>query len=94
MKIDYILKLSRLKIKDKEKRKLEKEFSSILEFVKKLQELDIKDVRPLSHPNLELKNVLREDKTSLVLNNKRKANKLLDLAPVTKGRYIKVRQVL
>jgi len=60
MKIDHILKLSRLKVKGKEKKELEKEFSSILNFVKKLKELEVKNVKPMTYP-IELKNILRED---------------------------------
>jgi len=93
MKIDHILTLARLEIKGKEKKELEKEFSSILDFVKKLQELDVHNVKPMTYPT-ELKNILREDKTSQAIAPSRQAQKLLDLAPTVKGRYVKVKQVL
>ena len=93
MKIDHILSLARLKIKNKEKKELEKEFILILDFIKKLQELNTKDVKPMSYPT-ELKNIFREDKISLPSKDKQEAKRLLDSAPVRKNRYIKVKQIL
>lgn len=93
MKIDHILSLAKLKIKGREKQELEKEFSSILNFVESLRELDIQNVKPMSYPT-EIKNVFREDKTSKTPANHQQAKKLLDSAPETQGKYIKVRQIL
>jgi len=92
MKIDYILKLARLKVKGKEKKELEKEFSSILNFVKKLKELEVKNVKPMTYPT-ELKNILREDEIFQEKNTSLQSKKLIELAPKTKERSIKVKQV-
>ncbi|PIU42749.1 MAG: hypothetical protein CO034_01175 [Parcubacteria group bacterium CG_4_9_14_0_2_um_filter_35_11] len=92
MKIDHILKLSRLKVKGKEKKELEKEFSSILNFVKKLKELEVKNVKPMTYP-IELKNILREDEIFQEKNTSLQSKKLIELAPKTKERSIKVKQV-
>ena len=92
MKIDHILKLARLKVKGKEKKELEKEFSSILNFVKKLKELEVKNVKPMTYPT-ELKNILREDEIFQEKNTSLQSKKLIELAPKTKERSIKVKQV-
>lgn len=60
--IDHISRLAKIKLSQKEKKELEKEFSLILKFVEKIKEVKIKkDVKPLRHI-APLKNVLREDK--------------------------------
>jgi len=94
MKIDYILTLSRLKIKNKEKKELEREFSLILRFVEKLKRVDTKDIKPLTYPT-ELKNIVREDE--ILIERPREEGqerKLLDLVPISKDRYIKVKQII
>lgn len=86
--IDHFLKLSRLKIEKQEKEKLEKDFFSILKFIRKLEEVEIKEIEPMKH-NIALKNILREDKEEKFL----KREKLLDLAPEKKDDYFKVKSV-
>lgn len=93
MDIDHILALARLKIREKEKRELEKEFSAILNFIKKLQELNVKDISFGSHL-IESKSVLREDIVSRKQKDEKETKKLLDSSPATKDRHIKVKQVL
>jgi len=62
MSIDHILKLARLEISEEEKNNLEKEFSSILNFVKKIEEIKINEKEGHVINNSEgLKNVVRED---------------------------------
>lgn len=86
--IDHFLKLSRLEIKKQEKEKLEKDFFSILKFIRKLEEVEIKEIEPIKH-SIALKNILREDKEEKFL----KREKLLDLAPEKKDNYFKVKSV-
>ena len=93
MKIDHILSLGKLKIEGKEKKDLENEFSSILDFVEKLKKLDIKSIEPMTYP-VEIENVTRGDKLSKKKTDEKKAKELLDLAPIKKEKYIKVKQIL
>ncbi len=55
-----IAKLAKLKFNDEEIEKFTSQFNEILDYMKKLNEINTDDVKPLSHP-LELTNVMRED---------------------------------
>lgn len=90
MRIEHILKLARIKVETREKRELKKDFSSILNFVRKLQELDVRKIKPMKYL-VNLQNITREDEPK---EKRLEGEKLLKLSPRTKGGYIKVRQVL
>jgi len=59
--IDHIAKLALLELSEEEKEKLSKELGDILNYFKKLDDLDTSNVRPMTHPIDGLKNVFRED---------------------------------
>ena len=61
-KIDHIAQLARLALSGEEKNLFAPQLSSILEYMKKLNELDTRDVEPTSHV-LSLQNVMRDDVT-------------------------------
>lgn len=58
--VRYVARLSRLEITDEEAGKYTQQLSSILSYIEQLNELDTKDVEPLTHV-LDLKNVFRPD---------------------------------
>jgi len=58
--IEHIAVLARLHLTEEEKETFGLQLSSILGYMKKLEELDTKDVEPTSHV-LSLRNVTRED---------------------------------
>lgn len=91
--VKHIAKLARLGLREEEIEKYQKELSSILDYIKKLEEIDaeISDLPPVSHP-FEFENVIRSDKESE--EHKEQGAKLLELAPQTKNGYLKVRSVL
>lgn len=62
MKIDvtHVAKLANLPLNDTEKKKFEKQLSSILEYIEKLNEVDTKGIEPTSQVT-GLENVTRED---------------------------------
>jgi len=60
-KLEHISKLALLDLTDEEKEKLAKQLSAILDYFKKINDLDTEDVDPMSHPIEGLKNVFRED---------------------------------
>lgn len=63
MKIDvgHVAKLANLPLTDKEKNKFEKQLSSILDYINKLNEIDTSNVKPTSQVT-GLENITREDK--------------------------------
>jgi aspartyl-tRNA(Asn)/glutamyl-tRNA(Gln) amidotransferase subunit C len=88
--VKHIAKLARLGLTEKEIEKFQKDLSSILDYVEKLKEVDVSDVRPTSH-SMELENVMRKDEGR---KSEVKSRKLMDLAPDTKDGYLKVKSIL
>lgn len=89
--VEHIVKLARLGLGKTEIAKFQKELSKILNYVEKLKEVDVREIKPTSH-SIEIKNVMREDEESEKL--KAKSEKLLELAPETKNGYLKVKSIL
>jgi aspartyl-tRNA(Asn)/glutamyl-tRNA(Gln) amidotransferase subunit C len=56
----HVARLARLELSDEEVERFQGQLSAILEAVSKVQELDLGDVPPTSHP-LDVVNVWRED---------------------------------
>lgn len=56
----HVARLARLDLSDAEVERFQEQLSAILDAVSKVQELDLADVPPTSHP-LDLVNVWRED---------------------------------
>jgi len=59
--IDHLSKLALLDLSEEEKEKLSKQLGDIINYFKKLDELDTSNVKPTTHPIDGLKNVFRED---------------------------------
>lgn len=58
--INHLLELARIEIEEEEKIKLSKELESVLNYVKKLNEVNTENVEPMTGGSL-LENVCRED---------------------------------
>lgn len=58
--VKHIAKLAKLSLSEEEVEKYAKELGQIAEFVEKLNEVDIKDVKPTAHI-VDKKNVFRKD---------------------------------
>ncbi len=56
----HVAKLARLKLSDAQIDQFTGQLAHVLEYIAKLNELDVSDVEPMAHA-LELSNVLRED---------------------------------
>ena len=56
----HVARLARLELSDAEVERFQEQLSAILEAVSKVQELDLSDVPPTSHP-LDVVNVWRDD---------------------------------
>ena len=102
--VDHIAQLARIKLTDKEKDKFKNELSSILDFVKKLNELDTKNVDPALagkggveplYQVTGIVNALRSDEYRKDFEiNEDLNNKLIGQAPHSQNRFIKVKSVL
>ncbi|MFA5228409.1 MAG: Asp-tRNA(Asn)/Glu-tRNA(Gln) amidotransferase subunit GatC [Candidatus Paceibacterota bacterium] len=85
--IKNIAKLSYIEIKDEEMEEMRKNFSSILEYVKKLQELDTDNIE--ATPSIiDLESVMRED----VFKNS--DSKLISYFSRSKNNYLEVKKIL
>jgi len=89
--VKHIAKLARLGLSDKEIGEFQKELSKILNYIEKLKEVDISNVKPTSH-SIQVENVMREDAEKGKLKTKKE--KLLELAPESKNGYLKVKSIL
>ena len=84
-----IANLARIGLDEKEIEKFSKDLSSILDWMKKLNEVDVKNVEPTAHIT-GLENRVREDKKDDFENKE----KLIELFPESKNKYNKVKSVL
>jgi aspartyl-tRNA(Asn)/glutamyl-tRNA(Gln) amidotransferase subunit C len=89
---EHLAKLAKIYFEKEELENFQKEFIKILEFVKKLEELDLKEAKPLSQP-LDLENVEREDQEKIFEDEKMK-EKLKQSFCERKGDFLKVKKIL
>jgi aspartyl-tRNA(Asn)/glutamyl-tRNA(Gln) amidotransferase subunit C len=87
--IKYIAELARIELDRQELDRLGRQLKDILEFVNKLEELDVKDVPPTTHV-LNLKNVFRQDRVLPSLSSQ----EVLKNAPSQKDGFFKVPRVI
>jgi aspartyl-tRNA(Asn)/glutamyl-tRNA(Gln) amidotransferase subunit C len=88
--IDHISKLALLDLSEEEKEKLSHELGDILNYFKKLDDLDTSNVEPTIHPIDGLKNVFREDEPWESLSNE----EALKNAKHKKDGYFKAPRIL
>ena len=87
--VRHVARLARLALPDERLHKLTGELESILGYIDKIAEVDVKDVQPMAHA-LPLHNVLREDVVGPTLP----LDKVLQNAPDTDGPFFKVPKVI
>jgi aspartyl-tRNA(Asn)/glutamyl-tRNA(Gln) amidotransferase subunit C len=83
--LEKLAKLARLNLDRDQAPKLAEELSSILNYVDKLNQIDVSGVEPLAHVQGS-KNVFREDTVKQELD----PSGPIDLAPERSGAFIKV----
>ncbi len=88
-KVRYIAHLARLKLTDEEIARFGAQLGGILEYVEKLNEVDVTGVEPTAHP-LDVFNVLADDVPVAPIG----ADKALANAPSPVPPYFKVPKVL
>ena len=87
--VNKIAHLARLEFDDQGSEEMARDMNKILEWMDKLNELDTKDVQPLTHMSAEL-NVLREEKLNQTLSHV----DALKNAPKKDSDYFRVPKVL
>lgn len=91
--VQRIAKLARLGLADHEIENLQKDLSSILNYIEKLKQADVFGAEPISH-SLKVENVMRGGEDLMNEKVKDKAEKLLELMPEVKDRFLKVKSIL
>ncbi len=87
--IEYIAKLSKLKLNENEMEEYVEDLNKIIGYVEKLNELDTSNVEPLSHPVMK-ENAFREDVVKTSIDR----NKVLKNAPEADDEYFRVPKVI
>ena len=59
--LESLAKLAMLDLSDEEKERLTPQLNEIINYFKKLNDLDTENIKPITHPIEGLKNVFRED---------------------------------
>ena len=86
--VEHIAALAKLKFTDEEKKKLQAELNKILEYMDKINELDLEGVEPLENIN-NTENVFREDAAEKCLTKE----EALKNAPAKTDDFFKVPKV-
>ena len=81
--IEYVGILAKLELSDEEKEQAKKDMGEMLDYIDKLNELDITGVEPMSHV-FPVNNVFRED---VVVNGDDRENMLANAPEQKDGQY-------
>jgi aspartyl-tRNA(Asn)/glutamyl-tRNA(Gln) amidotransferase subunit C len=85
----HIAALARIGVTEKELEKFSHDLSSILDWMKQLEEVDVTGVLPTAHIT-GMNDVFREDQAGSFINKE----KLIELFPESKNGYDKVKSIL
>jgi len=88
--VQHIAKLARLELTEQEIEKMQKELSSVLDYIEKLKEVDVSGIESKVRAT-DLENVMRTDEAGNF--DPGMSEKLLNEAPEKKGNHIKVKSV-
>jgi len=83
--IEYVGILAKLELNEEEKEQAKKDMNRMLDYINKLNELDVSGVEPMSHV-FPVSNVFRED----VITNTDTRDAILENAPAKKDGCFKV----
>ena len=87
--IEQIANLSRIALTDEEKNIFKKQLANVLDYIKKLNELNTDAVKPMAYAT-DIKNVFREEELTPSLSRQ----KILDLSPSNVNGFFKVPKVI
>jgi len=88
--VEHIAELARIGISEEEKQKFQENLGSILDYIDKLQKVDVSGVEPIAHIS-GLENQTRKDENG---SSHAEAKVLVDMVAEKEDGYAKVRQVL
>ena len=96
--IQHIADLAKISLADEEKEKFQNALGSVLEYVDKLQQVDVSGVEPIAHIT-GLENKTRDDENGSTSSPQAGSShadpkNLFNMAPETKDGYVKVNKVL
>lgn len=102
--VEHIAFLAKLGLTEEEKEKFRKELSAILEYVNKLDEVDVSGVEPMAG-GTDLTNITRNDEPLFEIKEEgalkkeeieaiKEAAELVNAAPHKQDEYVKVRKIL
>ena len=89
--VKHIANLAHLGLTEKELESMQKNFSSILDYIETLKEADVSNIEK-SFSERGLKNIIREDVQKDFPEEDK--NKLIDLFPETENNYLKTKKIL
>ncbi len=92
--VEYIAKLAKLSFTEAEKMKLQIELNTVLDYIDKLNELDLENVELLENINEHLENVFREDKEEKCLTTEEALKNAPAKIETPSGGFFKVPKVL
>lgn len=87
--VNKISKLAKLKFSEDEKKKLQNDMNRILDYMDKLNELDLSNVEPLENIN-ETENIFRDDEKKETISRE----EALKNAPSKTDKFFKVPKVI
>ena len=87
--VRHVAKLSRLRLSEDEIHRMAEQLSAVLDYVSKLNELDVKGVEPMAHA-MDMSNAFRQDEARPGLP----VEKVLDNAPDQSPPFFKVPKVI
>ncbi len=96
--VEHIAALARIGVFDEEKSKLQEDLGSVLDYIDKLQEVDVSGVEPTGNIT-GLEDQTRKDENGSTSSPQdgsthADAKELRDMAPETKDGFVKVKKVL
>lgn len=86
--VEHIAELAKIELTEEERELFRDQLARILEYFRKIDELDLRDVEPTTHV-LDISNVFRDDKPRESLP----PGEVLKNAPEREGRYFKAPRV-
>jgi len=87
--VEYVSKLSRLSFGEDEKKDFVEKLNSVVEYIEKLEEVDVEGVKPMYHA-VDVKNVFREDEVKPSF----KREDMISNAPDVEGGCFRVPKVV
>jgi len=88
--VEHVAQLARLDLSEKEIEKMQKDLSSILDYIEKLQEVDISGVE-IEAASKNIEKIARKDVADPGSPEERKD--LIGLMPEEKNKYLKIKKV-